>query len=179
MTTATLPRLDPATARRRVADGSAILVDIREPGEWARARISGARLAPLSALDRADLAGERDKAAIFHCQSGNRTASNAARLAAAGFAESYALDGGLDGWARAGLPVEVDRSQPIEVSRQVQITIGSMVLLGVVLALTVSPWFALVSGFFGAGLVFAGVTGFCGLAEVMARLPWNRRPAAG
>jgi rhodanese-related sulfurtransferase len=93
------------------------------------------------------------------------------------------VEGGLDAWKRAGLPVAEDRRQPIELMRQVQIAAGSMVVLGVVLGLLVAPGFYLLSGFVGAGLVFAGVTGTCGLASVLRLMPWNReaygnRPAA-
>ena len=84
------------------------------------------------------------------------------------------LDGGLEAWKRAGLPVIEDRSAPLPLMRQVQIVAGSLVLLGVVLGFLLGPaWFGL-AGFVGAGLVFAGVTGFCGMARLLARLPWNR-----
>ena len=58
--------------------------------------------------------------------------------------------------------------------RQVQIVAGSLVLLGVVLGTTVSPLFLLLSGFVGAGLVFAGLSGWCGMAQLLALAPWNR-----
>jgi len=90
----------------------------------------------------------------------------------------YLLDGGLDAWRKANLPVEEDRSQPLEIMRQVQIAAGSLVLIGVLLGLTVAPgWFGL-SGFVGAGLVFAGTTGWCGMAHLLSIMPWNRRAAA-
>jgi rhodanese-related sulfurtransferase len=91
---------------------------------------------------------------------------------------SYVLEGGIDAWRKAGLPVAVDRSQPIPTMRQVQIVAGSLVILGVVLGATVAPAFYAVSGFVGAGLVFAGVTGICGMERVLARMPWNRPAAA-
>ncbi|HUH87492.1 MAG TPA: rhodanese family protein, partial [Pusillimonas sp.] len=90
----------------------------------------------------------------------------------------YVLEGGLDAWKKAGLPVVVDTSQPLELQRQVQIAAGSMIVLGTVLGATVSPWFYLLAGFVGAGLVFAGVSGFCGLARVLMKMPWNRRTLA-
>jgi hypothetical protein len=62
--------------------------------------------------------------------------------------------------------------------RQVQIAAGSMVVLGVLLGAFVTPGFYLLSGFVGAGLVFAGVTGTCGLARVLRMMPWNRRAAS-
>lgn len=168
--------LAPAEAKRRLDEGSAILVDIRDPNEFAREHILGARLVPLAGLDTHDFDRERaaGQAVIFHCQSGRRTASNAARLIAAGFKETYVLDGGLQGWLAAGLPSHLDRSKPIELSRQVQIAAGSLVVVGVVLAAVVSPWFLLISAFVGSGLVFAGVTGTCGMANLLMLMPWNR-----
>jgi hypothetical protein len=92
--------------------------------------------------------------------------------------DAYVLDGGVDGWAGAGLPVQTDAKAPMEILRQVQITAGSLVLGGVLLGFAVSPvWFGL-SGFVGAGLVFAGVSGSCAMASVLALAPWNRRTAA-
>jgi hypothetical protein len=75
------------------------------------------------------------------------------------------------------LPTSLDRSKPIEMQRQVQIVAGGLVLLGLVLAVVVSPWFAALSAFVGAGLVFAGVSGWCGMAKVLAVMPWNRLAA--
>ena len=92
-------------------------------------------------------------------------------------AETYVLEGGIEAWKKAGLPTAVDRSQPIEINRQVQIAAGSLVLAGVVLGALVSPGFYLLSGFVGAGLTFAGISGFCGMARLFALMPWNRRAA--
>ena len=171
--------IEPFEAKRRLDEGTAILVDIREPDEYAREHILGARLVPLGALDTTDFDRDRSsgKAVIFHCQSGRRTQANAAQLIAAGFRETYVLKGGLSGWREAGLPSHLDRSKPIELMRQVQIASGSLVLLGVLLAVLVSPWFVLLSAFIGGGLVFAGATGTCGMAHMLMLMPWNR-PAA-
>ena len=86
------------------------------------------------------------------------------------------LEGGLEAWKKAGLPTALDTKQPIEIMRQVQITAGSLVLLGVALGFLVAPGFFLLSGFVGAGLTLAGATGFCGMAKLLALMPWNRRP---
>ena len=89
----------------------------------------------------------------------------------------YILEGGLDGWKKAGLPVVRDAKQPLELQRQVQIGAGSRILLGVILGSLVAPgWYAL-SGFVGAGLIMAGVSGFCGLARVLLVMPWNKKMA--
>ena len=172
-----IPTINPVEARRRLADGSAVLVDIREPMEHAREAIPGAKLSPLSTYDAQSLAGIRGKdapAVIFHCQSGKRTADNAAQLRQCGIPEVYILEGGLTGWKAAGLPTSIDRTKPIEMQRQVQIAAGSLVLTGLLLAYLVSPWFLALSAFVGAGLVFAGVSGWCGMAKVLDVMPWNR-----
>jgi rhodanese-related sulfurtransferase len=174
MSFSNLPSADPGTVHAWLKKGKAVLIDVREPDEHARERIAGARLAPLSRFDPQTLAGVRDKIAVFHCNSGNRTAQAAARLLGADFAETYQLEGGLQGWKRAGLPVIRDRRAPLPIMRQVQIAAGALVLLGVLLAVLVSPWFMALSAFVGAGLVVAGITGFCGMANLLARMPWNR-----
>lgn len=180
--TTTLNPLTPDEAARRLAQGVAVLIDIREPDEFARRRARGAHSRPLSSLDAGglDLEGGRPDAleVIFTCRSGMRTGANGARLAAACAGPAHVLEGGLDAWDRAGLPVETDARAPLEMMRQVQIVAGLLVLTGVILGLTVSPWFLGVAGFVGAGLTFAGVTGFCGMARILALAPWNRSARA-
>ena len=170
-----IPVISANEARHRVAAGSAILVDIREPMEHAREAIPGATPAPLSRLQPMALAGK--PAVIFHCQSGKRTADNAARLGQCGASEVHILEGGLNAWKAAGHPTRLDRSKPIEMQRQVQITAGALVLTGVMLGTLVSPWFIALSAFVGSGLVFAGISGWCGMAKVLAVMPWNRMAA--
>ncbi|MBL8545366.1 MAG: rhodanese family protein [Hyphomonadaceae bacterium] len=168
--------LNPITApdlKRKLDSGQAILIDIRETDEHAREHILGARLAPLSAIDSHDFDRDHAKAAVFHCRSGMRTQSNAAKLLARGFAEAYYLEGGIEAWKQAGLPVHANRKAPIEIMRQVQITAGSLVLTGVVLGFLVSPGFYALSAFIGAGLTFAGATGWCGMALLLKTMPWN------
>jgi rhodanese-related sulfurtransferase len=174
--------ITPAEAARLLRDEGATLVDVREPDEHARERIPGARNLPLSQLEEAELALLEGRPVVFHCRSGARTAGHAGRLAArAGACEAFVVEGGLEAWKRAGLPVAEDRRQPLELMRQVQIAAGSMVVAGVLLGLLVSPWFHALPGFVGAGLVFAGASGTCGLARVLRLMPWNRalaQPAA-
>jgi hypothetical protein len=106
-----------------------------------------------------------------------RTASNAARLRDSAPCEAYMLEGGLEAWKQAGLPVTTDKSQPIELSRQVMIAAGTLVLVFVLLGATVAPAFYLLAGLIGAGLIFGGVSGWCGMAKLLEIMPWNRRAA--
>ncbi len=171
-----IPQISPVEAKRRLEAGTAVLVDIREPAEHARENIATARLVPLSNFEAHDLAAELKpgSAIIFHCQSGNRTCMNFERLAAIGLPDVYVLEGGLSAWKEAGLSTQLDRKQPIEFQRQVMIAAGSLILTGLVLAYLVSPWFIALSAFVGCGLVFAGVSGWCGLARLLVLMPWNK-----
>ena len=83
------------------------------------------------------------------------------------------VDGGTEAWEQAGLPVVRGRGV-IALDRQVRIAAGLLVLLGVGLSLLVHPAFVAVSAFVGAGLVFAGITDTCGMAMLLAKMPWNQ-----
>lgn len=171
-----IKHLSPAEARDLVTKG-ATLVDIREMDEVRRESIPGARHHALSGLEAKPPKDEG--AVIFYCRSGNRTMANAARLAATvPGATAYILEGGIEAWRDAGLPTRKDPRQPIEIMRQVQIGAGSLVVAGYALGILVHPGFHVVSGLVGAGLILAGVTGFCGMARLLALAPWNRRTAA-
>lgn len=171
----TLPMLSPADTRAAV-DAGARLVDIRSADEDARERIPGAVTLP---LDRIGDRPRDGRSVVFHCRSGMRTAANAAQLAAAaGGAPAYILDGGIDAWRGVGHPTVTDRSQPLGIMRQVQITAGALVLTGVLLGLFVAPGFSGLWAFVGAGLMFAGATGWCGMANLLRIMPWNRRAIA-
>ena len=170
----TLNPMSATEAKRLMESGAAILIDIRETDEHAREHVLGARLAPLSSIDAHDFDRDHDKIAIFHCKSGMRTQANAARLLARGFPKAFFLDGGLEGWKQAGYAVHANRKAPLEIMRQVQITAGSLVVLGVMLGMFVHPAFYGLSAFVGAGLAFAGASGWCGMATVLKAMPWNR-----
>lgn len=165
-----VPTISPEQARRLIAEG-AVLIDVRQPDEHARERISGARCHPLS-----DLAGSpiAQGPVIFHCRSGMRTAAQAHTLASPAQGDCYILEGGIDGWKRAGFATEIDRKVPIDLMRQVQITAGVLVLVGVLGGFLVNSAFFGLSAFVGAGLTFAGISGFCGMARLLAVMPWNR-----
>lgn len=168
----TLPTITPAKAQTLLDEG-ARLIDIRDADEHRRQSIPGAANMPLASLE--PVSGH--PAVIWHCRSGMRTAANAAQLAAMSGCPGYILEGGIDGWRAAGMPVATDAKAPLEIMRQVQIVAGLLILAGVVLSLTVAQGFILLSGFVGAGLLMAGATGWCGMARLLGAMPWNRRAA--
>jgi rhodanese-related sulfurtransferase len=155
-------------------DRGATVVDIRDKDEYVREHIPRAHNIPLASIGESTLSIQGASDLIFQCKSGVRTAQNVAKLAAAAGCDAYILEGGLDAWKRANLPVEIDRKQPLEIMRQVQIAAGLLVLTGVVLGATVSPTFYVLAGLIGAGLTFSGVTGTCAMASLLRRMPWNR-----
>ena len=168
-----LPTITPQDAKRLVDQG-ATLIDIRSAEERAREHIPGSHHGPLAQMTNFAGVGAP---IIFHCRSGMRTASNADRLKDAAPCNAYMLAGGLEAWKKAGLPVVTDKSQPIEIYRQVMIASGSLVLLFVLLGAFVAPAFYALAGLIGAGLVFGGATGWCGMAKLLALMPWNRTAA--
>lgn len=161
-----------------ITSGEAVLVDIREADERARSHVPGSVHAPVSRLGGAALGIPAGSTVIFHCQSGSRTAQNAGVLAAAvPGCRVLLVEGGIGALAAAGLRLMEDKRAPLPIMRQVQITAGSLVLLGAVLGALVDPRFHALSAFVGAGLVFAGIMGLCPMANLLALMPWNRRAA--
>ena len=176
--TAALTPLSPEETRRRLDAGRAILVDVREQDEFARRHIAGSLSSPLSQWEGTRIPSMPGQEIIFACWSGMRTAGACDRLATRVSSPAFVLQGGLDAWTKHGLPLVVNAKAPLEIMRQVQIAAGSLVLVGVLLGFMVSPaWFGL-SAFVGAGLVFAGVSGWCGMARLLALMPWNRAARA-
>ena len=178
MTDKTMQEVTPETLKGWLDNEKAVLIDIREPDEFSREHIPGARLVPLSGFNPDDFPHDHEKAGVFYCHMGDRTARNAARILATGFTQVYQLKGGVQAWKRSGLPLNVNKKAPLAIMRQVQIVAGSLALLGAVLAYLVSPWFIILCGFVGAGLIFAGVTGECPMALILQRMPWNQNVGA-
>lgn len=172
-----LTPIDARSLSHKLKAGELTLIDIREPDEFAREHIDGAVPLPLSRLEAGHVALRGPTPVAFTCRSGMRTRSNCDRLAAHVAEPAFALEGGLEGWKKAGFVTRADRKAPIEVMRQVQVTAGAITLLGAILSATIDPAFIWLSAFIGAGLLFAGASGWCGMAKLLAVMPWNRKVA--
>jgi rhodanese-related sulfurtransferase len=164
--------------KRMMEQGQQIdLVDVRTPVEYREVHAEGARLVPLDRLDPAALMRERNgrggEPLYLICKSGSRSRTARQKFEKAGFENVVCIDGGTEAWEKAGLPV-VRGKKAMSLERQVRIVAGLLVMVGVVLGVLVSPWFLMISGLVGAGLVFAGVTDFCGMALLLGRMPWNQ-----
>ena len=163
--------------RRLGAGQAACLLDVRTPGEYAAAHVPGTKLIPLGELDAAAFRRERDGDAspvYVLCQSGGRARRAIEKLNHAGGQGCVLVEGGTQAWIDAGLPVNRGQSRVLPLMRQVQIVVGSLSAIGALLALAVNQLFAIVPLVAGGGLLLAGLTGFCGLALLLAKMPWNK-----
>ena len=164
-----------ASEAKQLQEQGAIIVDICSGDEYKNKHIAHSRSIPIDELKNQTL--PENQVVIFSCLSGLRTKNNADVLqqCACSCSEIYLLEGGLRAWEKAGLPIEErEGGAVLDIMRQVQIVAGSLILLGAVLGWLVSPWFFLICAFVGAGLLFAGITGFCGMAVLSMKMPWNR-----
>jgi rhodanese-related sulfurtransferase len=152
------------------------LIDVRTPVEFQELHVAGAVNIPLDRLDPHDFMRDRngrsEEPLYVICRSGNRATTVGKKLTALG-GDIYNVEGGTVACEQAGLPM-VRGKKSVSLERQVRIAAGSFVLLGVVLAWLVHPYFVLLSAFVGAGLVFSGVTDTCGMGLLLARMPWNQ-----
>jgi rhodanese-related sulfurtransferase len=103
--TAQLIPLKPTDVAARLRDNTAILVDIREPDEFASGHVEGAVSQPLSRFGQSAIAVGPGQEVIFTCRSGMRTNANCGRLAERVEGDAFVLEGGLNAWMSAGLPV--------------------------------------------------------------------------
>jgi rhodanese-related sulfurtransferase len=175
--------IQPLELQRLLAQGApAQLLDVRTPGEFAAAHVPGAKLIPLADLDPAAFRSERgagDVPVYVLCQSGGRARKAIEKLEQAGVHGCVLVEGGTQGWIDAGLPVIRGQSRVLPLMRQAQIVVGFISAVGAVLALAVNPLFVIIPLATGCGLMFAGITGFCGMALLLAKMPWNRAQGCG
>ena len=159
--------------------GEARLLDVRSAAEYSAQHVKGAVLQPLDSLVPSEWKASPGAGPLYVlCQAGGRAGRAATLLAKEGVACSV-VEGGMEAWVAAGLSVEKGTSRVLPLMRQVQLVIGLVSGTGAALAIWKHPLFALIPLFMSAGLVFAGATGYCGLALLLARMPWNRQPGGG
>jgi rhodanese-related sulfurtransferase len=176
------PRIDrqigPADLDRLLTEGVAVqLIDVRSPGEYAEAHVPGAMNIPMEELPNRLADIRADLPTVLVCQSGRR-AEMCREVVERNLPNTSVLTGGTSAWSGTGHPVVGNRQTGLPLMRQVQLVAGSMALTGALLAHFVHPGWIWLSGFVGAGLFVAGSTGFCGLANLLNVMPWNRGRSA-
>lgn len=171
----TVQKMDATSVEKLLQEDKAVLVDVRTPTEILEQEIPDSIVMPfdlVSAERIKDTIGT-DKKIVFVCRSGGRAVQ--AAEAVAGSIDTAVLDGGIVAWNSIGLPIK-DGAKRIPLDRQVLIAVGSLLLITLLLVLTISPKFVALVGFFGAAMIFAGVSGNCGMARVLLLMPWNKSP---
>lgn len=99
--------ISPAQATTLINREDATVIDVREAAEFASGHLLNARHIPLGDLEKrlGELEKLKDKPVILNCQSGSRSASACAILAKAGFSHVHNLEGGIEAWVQAGMPI--------------------------------------------------------------------------
>lgn len=172
-------KLVPAAVKERLETKKekVCFVDVRSEDEFRSGHVPGAVCYPLDKIESGEVSVPKEGLVILGCQSGKRSARAREVLRARGYENLLELEGGFSAWAGAGLPVN-RLTRAIPVMRQVMLVAGALVLSGTLLGIFVQPWFLAVPAFVGAGLSFAGATGWCGMAFLLERMPWNRPAGA-
>jgi len=173
-----MAKISPQEALQKVKNEQAHLIDVRTPAEFRAIHAVGAENHDLSKLNAEYinehiLPGVSGRPLLLLCKSGHRASMAAELFQKLNTPKVFVVDGGTDMWNEQGLPVKEGKSV-ISLERQVRITAGTLVCIGTLLGVFVNQYFFIIPGFVGAGLVFAGVTDTCGMALMLARMPWNR-----
>lgn len=161
-----------------------VIIDVRERDEFDAEHIEHSIHVPLShfaTLAPGVLHQLNERKVSIMCRSGNRARLAVEQIRQMGFADkvdAYVYEGGILEWKQQGRPTIQKRANHLPIMRQVQLVAGSVVLATTLLGAFFNPWFLAISGFVGAGLTVAGATGFCGMAILLAKMPWNRGHAS-
>jgi len=166
--------IDVAGLKKLIDSNDVVLIDVREPGEYNAENIDQATLIPLAEVNLKVLPEIGDKKLVIHCRSGKRSMAACERLFEEDHdLEVYNLEGGILAWAASGSEVKSSGSFFLPLDRQVQLSVGLSLLVFSLFGYFVSQVFFVLTGFIGLGLTIAGLTGYCGLAKILAKMPWN------
>ena len=150
---------------------------MRTPAEHGEIHIAGSHLMPLDRLDPAAVkaaAGQAEQCVLI-CRSGKRAEQAFQKLQAAGCENLAILEGGVTAWESAGLPRQPRAKSACRSSARSASPSACWCSPASILGTWVHPGFYGLSAFVGAGLTFAGITDWCGMAMLLAKMPWNQR----
>lgn len=151
-----------------------ILVDVRELSEYKSECIDGSCHIPLNEISLEKLP-KINQPIVIHCRSGKRSEQACKILMQQNpNLELYSLEGGISAWMSEGLHVKNLGKKMIPLDRQTQIVAGIFALSGTLLGTFIHPLFYIIPGFVGCGLIFAGLSGWCGTTKLLAKMPWNK-----
>lgn len=165
-----------AEAAARAQRGDVILLDVRSPAEFSAKHVPGAVNLPLTDLTPEEARRLADgRQILVICHSGGRGREGCRLLRSSGI-DATNVTGGTAAWEQSGLPIvqSAEGVRIISLERQVRICAGFLVATGSLLSWFASPSFIALPLFIGCGLMFAGITDWCGMGLLLSRAPWNR-----
>ncbi|MFC4701455.1 rhodanese-like domain-containing protein [Glaciecola siphonariae] len=170
-----LQDISPQQAKQMCDSGGAVLIDVREPAEHSSKHIPNSKLLPLGRISASDIEDSQQNLVIY-CQKGMRGKKACEKLIKDNpKLKVFNIVGGIENWEQCGFDTQRGQSTVMPLDRQVQLSIGVLLLLFSALTMGVSFNFIWAVVVIGSGLVVAGSTGFCGLGRVIAMMPWNQR----
>lgn len=166
------------TLNEKLKTENAQIIDVRERAEFAAGRVAQAKAFPLGELEKRTAELNRTKPIYVICRTGRRSSEAQKKLNALGFSNVINVKGGFEAWKKEGLPFERNENAPWALERQVRLTAGLLVFVGVLASFLIHPYFIWLAGFIGLGLVFAAVTDTCTMGMILEKMPWNKQPSA-
>ncbi len=174
---ANINNIDSLTLNEWLKNNEAVLIDVREVVEYKACSIPDSKHLPLSqvTIDKAHLPEHKDKKLVLHCKSGKRSMMACEKLIQEGVNfDIWNLEGGIEAWQATNLPI-ISNKNILPLERQVQVAVGSFILLGLIMNyLTNNQLYLILPLIIGAGLLNAGITGWCGLGKLLSNMPWNK-----
>lgn len=163
--------VEAAQIKQWLDDGDAILVDVREVGEFNEEYIPRSQLFPMSNLDPHVLPRGDGKKVVFHCKGGRRSESVASRWAShTGSPDAYFMKGGIEAWKKAGFSTLSNLTHSKNIQKKAYISAGSLILLGTLLAWIFSSWFLILPAIAGFILIYVGFAGTSMMSYIISRL---------
>lgn len=175
---ANIKKIEATALSKLLQDGEALLIDVREPAEYRAESIENSVNIPLSNISPSELESfnYKDKKIVIHCLSGKRSMSACSKLSKLKIdCDIWDLEGGINAWKDAKLNTILGKSAFfLPLDRQTQLTIGLLMLVGTSLGYFVSIEWLIFPALVSLGLISAGLTGWCGMAKLLAKMPWNK-----
>lgn len=162
----------------KLSEQGALLLDVRSAAEFKQVHVEGAINLPLEKVSHdavKKIINENHKGpfVVLLCAAGTR-ARKAAEILESANLRLTVITGGTNSCIQLGIPVNRSASKMISIARQVRIAAGALVFTAVTLGYFINPSFYFFSGFIGVGLMFAGITDWCGMGLLIAKAPWNK-----
>jgi rhodanese-related sulfurtransferase len=157
-----------------------VIIDVREQDEFDAGHVENSVNVPLSrfaTMAPGVMYQVRDKDVVLMCYSGKRAANAYSLAQNFGFSQSSdykVYEGGIKAWMAEGKPVVQTKKSRLSLMRQTQLAMGLSVVAFSIMSVTLDPNYGILAAGMGMGMMFAGLTGNCFLANAVARMPWNK-----